>query len=87
MIDAEEAKTIEYIVHSISMGDSEDPDLYVAAPIWEWQQTEAGKYVMANSVPTPMWVRDIDSYTFGHRYSIKAYFTPKKLTYYRLKFE
>ena len=81
------ATTIEYQVHSIRMGDVEDPDLMVAQPIWEWQQTEAGKYIMKNSLPTPMWNRTVDTNTYGHLYTITAYLTPKQLTFYKLKFE
>lgn len=77
--------TIEYIVHKIPMGDVEDPDLFVASPIYDWQQTPAGKYVMKHSSPTPMWNRLVHGY--GHLYTITAYFTPKQLTYYKLRFE
>jgi hypothetical protein len=83
----EDQKTIEYKVYSILMGEVEDPDLFVAQPIYEWQQTEAGKYVMENSVPTPMWRRSVDMGLYGHQYMIFAYFTPKQLTYYKLKYE
>ena len=85
--DSDDARTIECIVHKIRMGDVEDPDLFVAQPIYEWQQTEAGKYVMANSAPEPMWLRSMDPGTYGYQYTIKAYFTPKQLTYWKLKFE
>ena len=84
---SDEATSIEYKVHSIRMGDVEDPDLMVAQPIWEWQQTEAGKYVMKNSKPAPMWVRTVDYNSYGQLYAIKAYFTPNQLTFYKLKFE
>ena len=80
-------KTIEFKVHTIQMGDVEDPDLFVAAPIYEWQQTEKGKYIMENSMPAPMWVRHVNHMTYGYEYTIKAYLTPEKLTYYRLKYE
>ena len=84
---SDETTTIEYKVHSIRMGDVEDPDLMVAQPIYEWQQTEAGKYVMENSAPTPMWRRSVDMNSYGQQYMIFAYFTPKQLTYYKLKYE
>lgn len=81
-------KTIEYVVHTIRMADSEDPDLFVSQPIYEWQQTDAGKYVMANSKPEPMWFRGLDYPThYGYTYTIKAYFSPEQLTYYKLRFE
>lgn len=77
--------TVECIVKQIRMGDVEDPDLFVAQPIYEWQQTEAGKYVMQNSNPEPMWLRNFSSY--GYVYSIKAYFTPEQVTYWKLKYD
>ena len=39
----EEHEATEINVHEILMGDVEDPDLMIAAPIYEWQQTEAGR--------------------------------------------
>lgn len=86
-LDTEEAKSIALQVHTIRIGDVEDPDLYVAEPIWKWQQTEAGKWIMENSIPTPSWHRHVDYNTYGYLYSIRAYLTPKKLTYYKLKYE
>jgi hypothetical protein len=56
------SEPVEYIVHKIPIGDVEDPDLFVASPIYDWQQTNAGKYVMENSDPTPMWNRTINGY-------------------------
>lgn len=79
--------TLEHIVHYINMGDCEDPDLFVAQPIYEWQQTEKGKYIMQHSNPEPMWVRCVNHVTYGYEYRIKAYLTPEQLTFYRLKFE
>lgn len=78
---------MEIIVHSIKMGDVEDPDLMVADPIWKWQQTEAGKWIMENSAEQPMWRRSIDPSSYGYRYDIVAYLEEKKLTYWKLKYE
>ena len=83
----EETVTITQVVHTIRMGDVEDPDLMIAQPIYEWQQTEAGKYVMKNSAPSPMWRRSFDKDSYGLTYLIFAYFTSKQLTFYRLKYE
>lgn len=83
----EEIVTVTCVVHNINVGDVEDPDLYVADPIYKWQQTEAGKWIMKNSAPAPSWHRHIDYNTYGHTYQIRAYLTPKQLTYYKLKYE
>ena len=86
-LDQVETETIRHIVHVIKMSDVEDPDLMVAEPIWEWQQTEAGKWIMANSAPAPSWYRHMNTLTYGHDYFIIAYLTPKQLTYWKLKYE
>lgn len=74
------------VVHKINMGDVEDPDLMVADPIWKWQQTEAGKFVMANAVEQPMWQRHQDAMFYGWTYVIIAELEKKKLSEYYLRF-
>lgn len=77
---------VEIKVKSINMGDVEDPDLFIAQPIYEWQQTPAGKWVMDNSNPKPLWKRNPNQFS-GWTYEIFAYFTPEQRTYWTLKFE
>ena len=83
----EEVVVFTHVVHYIKMGDVEDPDLFVAQPIYEWQQTEAGKWIMENSNPKPSWHRQVDYTTYGQLYLIKAYLTHKQLTFWKLKYE
>lgn len=73
------------VVHNIKMGDVEDPDLFVAEPIWNWQQTDQGKFVMENAVETPSWHRSLDPYTYGYNYAIIAEFDEKKLAEFYLR--
>ena len=77
----------KFVFYSFKLGDVDDVELYAAQPIWEWQQTEAGKYVMEHSSPRPSWHHSIDAHYYGNLYKIVAYFTPKQLTYYKLRFE
>jgi len=73
-------------VHEFSMGDVEDPDLYAAQPMYEWQQSEAGQWVMEHAVETPFWHRVIDSqYYFGYRYRIIARMSEPDQTYWALR--
>ena len=83
----EEHEANEIDVHEILMGDVEDPDLMIAAPIYEWQQTDAGKYIMENSDPTAKWVRSNSPSYMGHKYTIKGYLTDKQVTYFKLKYQ
>jgi len=77
----------QIIVHTIKMGDVEDPDLMVAEPIYKWQQTDHGKWVMENAVPdSPKWNRYLDPATYGHKYMISAVFEGSKITEYYLRF-
>jgi len=73
------------VVHSFRVGDAEDPDLYAAEPIWEWQESEKGRWVMKHAVEKPIWQRDVDFSTFGHRYRIVAELPGPRATEYYLK--
>jgi len=73
------------VVHSFSVGDAEDPDLYAAQPLWNWQESEKGQWVMKHAVEKPFWQRDVDLNTFGHRYRIVAELPGARATEYYLK--
>ena len=73
-------------VHKIHMGDVEDPDLMVAQPIWEWQQSPQGQFVMDNAMIVPKWERVQNPMYMGWTYVIIAELEAKKLTEYYLKF-
>ena len=83
----EEAVIITQVVHTIKMGDVEDPDIYAGQPIYEWEQSDQGKWIMENSNPKPSWHRHTDYTTYGYTYQIRAYLTPKQITYWKLKYE
>jgi hypothetical protein len=78
-----EVKTI--VVHRFKMGDVEDPDLYAAEPIWKWQESEMGKWVMDHAVDQPEWHKVHEVMTYGYQYAIVAKLTAKDYTYWALK--
>jgi hypothetical protein len=80
----EQTKTV--VVHSFSMGDVEDPDLYAAEPLIKWEKSEAGQWVMDNAVETPSWHRMADPYNYGYRYQIRARLQGPALTEWLLKY-
>ena len=77
----------DVIVHTIRMGDVEDPDLYAAQPIWEWQESEAGRFIMEHAVESPYWIRQVDHSSYGHQYRIMARLSEQNQTFFRLKFK
>ena len=86
IIEGDKAHEIHIvIVHRFKMSDVEDPELYAAQPIWEWQQTEKGKWVMKHSVDSPVWHRHMDVSIYGYEYAITAKLKGADFTYYTLK--
>ena len=90
---AEEVKLIDDLavrfsdicVHEFSVGDAEDPELYAAQPIWEWQETDAGKWVMENAVEKPYYMQTLDYNSWGYRYKIMARLSEQNQTFWALK--
>jgi hypothetical protein len=85
IIDDRIEEVREVVVHSFTMGDVEDPDLYAAEPLWNWQQSEEGKWVMSHSVETPSWHRIPDQLQYGYRFEIRAKLSGARLTEYLLR--
>jgi hypothetical protein len=85
LIDEKVVKFSDIMVHEFNMGDVEDPDLYAAQPLWDWQQSEAGQWVMENAVETPFWHRCTDPITYGHRYYVVARLSEPNELFWRLK--
>ena len=74
------------VVHKFDLSDVEDPDLYAAEPLWQWEKSEAGQFVMEHAVVQPEWQRHLDPMFMGYRYIIVAELESKKLSEYYLRF-
>lgn len=74
------------VVYQGMIGDCEDPDIYVAEPIWKWKQSDAGKFVMANAIEQPSYHTYLDHETYGYKFAIVAELEKKKLSEFYLKF-
>jgi len=66
------------------MGDVEDVEIYAAEPIYNWQQTSAGKFCMEKAEDVH-WVTAIDHNIFGHRIKIVGTLEGKYATFWALK--
>lgn len=74
-----------YMVHSFKVSDSEDPDLYAAQPLYKWEQSEEGKWIMTHAADIPTWHRIFGEYNFI--YEIHARLTSSDYLYWKLKFK
>lgn len=75
----------EIVIHEFRMGDVEDPDLFAAEPLLEWEKSDAGQWAMKHAADTPTWHRSADPVTYGYRYQIRAKFTGPALTEWLLR--
>jgi hypothetical protein len=73
------------IFYKFTLSDVEDPDIYAAGPIFEWQQTEKGKWVMENC-PDPSYKIITNVTTFGYQVIIYGDLSEKDQTYFTLKY-
>ncbi len=87
IVDDQVVRFSDICVHEFTMGDVEDPDLYAANPITDWQKSPAGEFVMAHAVEQPYWIRQIDYSSYGHRYKIMARLSEPNQTFFKLKFQ
>jgi hypothetical protein len=87
LINDKAVKFSDVKVHEFTMGDVEDPDLYAAQPIYEWQESEAGKWVMEHAVEKPFWHRTVSPYNYGWTYYIIARLSEQDQTYWTLKWQ
>lgn len=89
VIDQDDQQLVEEIhkvvVHRFNLSDVEDPDLYAAEPIYKWEKSEQGQFVMNNAVEQPEFHRHMDPMFMGYRYVIIAELEKKKLSEYLLR--
>ena len=74
------------ILHEFTMGDVEDPYLYAAFPISDWQKTDKGKWVMEHAQGELVFHCMPDPDTYGYRVVITGKLEEKHETIYRLKY-
>lgn len=73
-------------VHYFRVDDADDPTPLVQ-PLWEFEQSEKGRWIIDNSIEKPTWHRHKDYNTFGYTYIITAKLSKEKYTFFKLKFD
>jgi hypothetical protein len=75
------------VVYEFHLGDMEDPDMWAAQHLYEWEHSEMGKWVKAHASETPIWHRHVEPGYMGWRYVITAKLTGKDYTYWAIKWQ
>lgn len=85
IIDQHAHRIVKVVVHEFKLGDVDDVEIYAAQPIWEWQQSEKGKWIMEKAIESPTWYRNNDMITWSQNFKIVAKLKEKDYTFYQLK--
>jgi hypothetical protein len=85
IIDDSVEKIHNVVVKSFLISDVDDPIMYAAEPLYEWENSEVGQWVKKHSIETPMWHRMQEAYTYSHKFCITAKLRSRDLTYFLLK--
>lgn len=75
----------DVVVHTFTLSDVDDPDIYAAGPMFDWERSDAGRWVTAHAVEQPIWHRMVDPAMYGYKYKITARLKAKDYTYWALK--
>ena len=70
--------------HTFRMGDVEDPEIYAAQPIYEWQQTEQGKWVMEHCAD-PVYNIGPDPSYLGYKITLWGELKDEDAVFHELK--
>lgn len=72
-------------VHSFLLSDVEDPEIYAAGPIIEFEKTELGQWLHERSELQMTYDIINDPMVMGYRVVLFAWLSEQDLTYYQLK--
>lgn len=73
------------LVHSFLLSDTEDPEIFAAEPILEFEQTERGQWLHEHSELQMTYDILNDPMVMGYRVLLHAWLSDEDLTFYNLK--
>ena len=85
IINGNVVKFSDMVVHRFRIADTDDPVQIAAEPISDWQNSEAGQFVIEHAVET-WWIRQVDHLWNGFEFAIVARMKESDQTFYTLKY-
>lgn len=76
---------VEITVHSVALGDVDDPEVYAAEPILKWEKSEPGQWIMIHAVDKPTFYVGTNHMSYGYQCVIRAKLHEEDVTFYELK--
>lgn len=74
-------------VHEFRLSDVEDPEIYAAEPIINWERSDSGQWVKEHALSQPYWQITPDVFNYGYKVRIVADLREEDITYFKLKWE
>ena len=87
IIDGQPVRFCDVCVHKFLLSDVEDPEIYVAGPISNWQNSEAGQWAMTHAAQPPYWIKTMDPASYMYQIRIMARLSEQDQTFFKLKFQ
>ena len=78
---------MKLVVHEFNMGDVDDPELYAAFPISEFERTDKGVWLHQHSTEQMWYNIGLCPNTYGYKCTIWANLNEDDTVYYKLKYE
>ena len=85
IVDGRPVRFSDVCVHEFYVGDTEDPVILAGGPMWDWQQSSAGQWVIEHAVEQPYWLKDLNFNTYSCRFRIMARLSEQDQTFFKLK--
>ncbi len=85
IVDGRPVRFSDMCVHEFYVSDVEDVMSLTGGPLWDWQQSEVGQWVIEHAVEQPYWHKDLDVNTYSYRFRIMARLSEQDQTFFKLK--
>lgn len=72
-------------VHKFRLGDVDDPEIYAGQPLYQWEKSEQGQWVMEHAIEQPMFYIKPDVEYAGYNVTVVANLTEEDSVLYALR--
>jgi len=86
MIDGEMQEIHNVVVHKFDIRDVDDPEIYAAGHIFDWERSDAGQWILERTIEIPEWHRWDDPMSFFTKFAITAKLKDKDYVMWILKY-
>ena len=76
---------VKAVIGRLTLGDVEDPEIYAAGPLIEWQNSEKGQWCMENCIDAPYYSIMQDYNSWGYTIKIVGDLLEQDYTYFTLR--